>query len=280
MGQDVLSPPGHKVFGTPLELVRFLTELRELSGKPVGFKLCVGKRREFLAICKAMVETGLHPDFITVDGAEGGTGAAPLEFSNSLGMPLVEALVFVHNALVGIGFRERVKVFASGKVTSGFDMARLVAIGADACYSARAMMMAVGCIQARRCNNNTCPVGVATQDPELVRGLVVEDKAPRVTRFHHATIHSFLDLIAASGCTHPYDLRPWHVFRRVSPTEVHHYGEMFEYIAPGSLLGADVPKTFRRAWDQASAATFDASSDRPDMHRSLAPRRISTVPQA
>ncbi|HVU05260.1 MAG TPA: FMN-binding glutamate synthase family protein [Polyangiaceae bacterium] len=281
MGQDVLSPPGHKAFSTPVELLTFLAKLRELSGgKPVGFKLCVGKRREFLAICKAMVATGEHPDFITVDGAEGGTGAAPLEFSNSLGMPLVEALVFVHNALVGIGFRERVKIFASGKVTSGFDMARLIAIGADACYSARAMMMAVGCIQARRCNNNTCPVGVATQDPELVRGLVVEDKAPRVTRFQKATVHSFLELIAASGCSHPYDLRPWHVFRRISPTEVRHYGEMFEYIEPGALLGTSVPGSFRRAWDQASSRTFDAASDRPDMHRSLLPKRSLPIPEA
>jgi glutamate synthase domain-containing protein 2 len=281
MGHDVLSPPGHKVFKTPVELLTFLAELRELSGgKPVGFKICIGKRREFLAICKAMVATGEHPDFITVDGAEGGTGAAPLEFSNSMGMPLVEALVFVHNALVGIGFREKVKIFAAGKVTSGFDMARLIAIGADVCYSARAMMMAVGCIQARRCNNNTCPVGVATQDPELVAGLVVADKAPRVTRFHHETVKSFLDLLAAVGCDDPYDLRPWHVFRRTTATEIRHYGEMYEYIPAGSLLGRDVPASFRRAWDQASARTFDAAQDRPDIRRSIGPGRPSSAPVA
>jgi glutamate synthase domain-containing protein 2 len=280
MGEDVISPPGHRAFQTPTELVKFLGRLRDLSGgKPVGFKLCIGKRREFLAICKAMVETGEHPDFITVDGAEGGTGAAPLEFSNSMGTPLIEALVFVHNSLVGIGLRERVKIFASGKVTSGFDMARLVAIGADACYSARAMMMAVGCIQARRCNNNTCPVGVATQDPELVHGLVVDAKAPRVTRFQHETVKSFLDLLSAVGCAGPYDLRPWHVFRRTSAMEVRHYGEMYEYILPGSLLGHDVPASFRRAWDQASAETFDAAGQTTDIRRSSIPARM-VDPQA
>ncbi len=263
MGKDVISPPGHSAFSTPRQLVTFLAEMRERSGgKPVGMKLCVGKRREFLAICKAIVDTGLHPDFVTVDGAEGGTGAAPLEFTNSMGTPLTEALIFVHNALVGIGYRDKIRVIASGKVTTGFDVARLIAIGADTCNSARAMMMAVGCIQARRCNSNTCPVGVATQDAELVAGLVVEDKAPRVTRFQKATVHSFLELLGATGCAQPSELRPWHVTRRVSPTEIRHYGELFEYLEPGSLLGRDVPESFARAWKSASPDTFDSVQNR------------------
>jgi glutamate synthase domain-containing protein 2 len=259
LGRDVVSPPGHSAFSTPHGLLELLTRMRELSGgKPVGFKLCVGKRREFLAICKAMVESGLYPDFITVDGAEGGTGAAPLEFSNSIGMPLTEGLIFVHNALLGIDARRKVRIVASGKVTSGFDAARLLAIGADTCNAARAMMMAIGCIQARRCNNNTCPVGVATQNQALTVGLVVEDKAPRVARFQQATVHSALELVGAAGLTAPRALRPWHVFRRVGPTEVRHYGEMFEYLEPGSLLGHHVPKPLARAWAAAAAHTFDS----------------------
>lgn len=259
MGHDVVSPPAHNTFSTPVGLLEFVTQLRELSGgKPVGIKLCVGKRREFLSICKAMLKTGLHPDFIAVDGAEGGTGAAPYEFSNRLGMPLIEGLIFVHNALNGVGFRDKITVFAAGKVSSGFDMAKLIAIGADACYSARAMMMAVGCIQARRCNNNTCPVGVATQDPELVHGLVVEDKAPRVARFHEETVQSFLDLIAASGCSHPSELRPWHIHRRITPSEVKHYAELHEYLNPRALLENPIPPSFARAWRHSAAESFNS----------------------
>lgn len=259
MGQDVLSPPGHSAFSTPTGLLEFLQTLREKSGgKPVGMKLCVGKRREVLAIMKAMEQTGLHPDFITVDGAEGGTGAAPLEFSNSLGAPLTEGLIFVHNALVGIGFRHKVRVVASGKVTTGFDLARLLAIGADTCNAARAMMMAVGCIQARRCNDNKCPVGVATQDPELAAGLVVEDKVPRVARFQKATVHSLQELVAAAGLARPDELRPWHITRRISHNEVKHYGELYEYLAPKSLLGNVPPKSMARAFASASAHTFES----------------------
>jgi glutamate synthase domain-containing protein 2 len=257
MGYDVVSPPAHSTFSTPVGLLEFVARLRELSGgKPVGIKLCVGKRREFLSICKAMLKTGLHPDFIAVDGAEGGTGAAPYEFSNRLGMPLIEGLIFVHNALNGVGFRDKITVFAAGKVSSGFDMAKLIAIGADACYSARAMMMAVGCIQARRCNNNTCPVGVATQDPDLVHGLVVEDKAPRVARFHEETVQSFLELIAASGCSHPSELRPWHIHRRITPSEVKHYAELHEYLNPRALLESPIPASFARAWRHSAAESF------------------------
>ena len=169
LGQDVLSPPSHSAFSTPIELLEFVVKLRDLSGgKPVGFKLCVGKRREFLAIAKAMVKTGITPDFITVDGAEGGTGAAPLEFTNHLGAPLMESLIFVHNSLVGFSIRDRIRVLSGGKITSAFHLIKHLALGADACNSARAMMMALGCIQALKCNSNHCPVGVTTQRPELV----------------------------------------------------------------------------------------------------------------
>lgn len=258
MGEDVLSPPAHSAFTTPIELLEFVTELRRLAGgKPVGFKLCIGKRREFLAICKAMLETRLHPDFIAVDGGEGGTGAAPLEFSNRLGSPLTESLIFVHNALVGSGLRDRLKLFASGKVVSGFDMAKMLALGADACYSARAMMMSVGCIQARRCNANDCPTGVATQRPDLTIGLVVDGKAERAARYHTETIHSFLELISAAGLAHPEDLRPWHIHRRTGATEARHYGQLAEYLEAGELLCEPVPASFARAWHHAHAATFE-----------------------
>lgn len=258
MGQDVLSPPAHSAFRTPLEMMAFVARLRELSGgKPVGIKLCLGKRREFLALCKAMVESGNHPDYVAVDGAEGGTGAAPLEFSNRVGVPLTEAVIFVHSALVGSGMRDRVKVIAGGKVVTGFDIARLLAIGADACYSARAMLLAVGCIQARRCNNNTCPTGIATQDPELIEGLVVEDKAPRVERYHRETIHSFLELLGACGFSNPWDLRPWNIHRRISATEVRHYGDIYEYLQPGSLLDGSASEEMNHLWAHAHAHTFN-----------------------
>lgn len=257
MGKDVISPPAHTAFSTPIELLEFLTKLREASGgKPVGFKLCVGKRREFFAICKAMIKTGLHPDYISIDGAEGGTGAAPLEFSNSLGTPLREGLIFVHNALVGTRLRSKIKIAAAGKIATGFSMAQTIALGADYCYSARAMMFAVGCIQALRCNNNTCPAGVASQDPELVAGLHVEDKAPRVAQFHAATLDSFLEVISAAGLTHPSQLRPWHIQRRVSISEVKHYAEIYPYIQDGDLLERRVPDFYSHAWDHATAETF------------------------
>lgn len=261
MGQDVLSPPTHTEFKTPEGLCRFIGRLRELSGgKPVGFKLCLGKRREFLAICKAMLTTGIAPDFITVDGGEGGTGAAPLEFSNVLGTPLDEALIFIHNALVGVGLRQRIRIIASGRVISGFDLAHKIAIGADLCNSARAMMFALGCIQAQKCNTNECPTGVATQDPSLVRGLVVEDKAVRVRNYQHNTVRALSELLAASGMAAPSELRPWHILRRVSPTEVRHYGEMYEYLEPGALLNDAVPPSFSRAWNAAKASSFDSAT--------------------
>lgn len=257
LGKDVLSPPAHRTFSTPRGLLEFVTQLRVLSGgKPVGFKLCVGKRREFFAICKAMLETGMHPDFISVDGGEGGTGAAPLEFSNSLGCPLVDGLAFVHNALVGTGLRGRIKLIASGKVTSGFGIVKRIALGADLCYASRAMMMAMGCIQARKCNSNDCPVGVATQRPSLRAGLVPDEKYLRVARYHRETIDAAIDLLAAAGMSSPNELRPWHIIRRVSQFEAKHYGELIDYLEPDALLRDTPPDEYARAWRASAPDTF------------------------
>ncbi len=253
LGRDVVSPPAHSAFDGPRGLLEFVARLRELSGgKPVGFKLCVGHRAELFGICKAMQETEILPDFITVDGAEGGTGAAPLELSNSVGMPMRDGLMLVHNALLGIGLRDRVRVIAAGKITSAFHLFRTIALGADLCNSARAMMLALGCIQARRCNLNTCPVGVATQDPARNRALDVELKSARVARYHAATIRSFLELIAAAGLPGPEAIGPEHVFRRTSPTRIERFDEIYPCIAPGCLCrDGDVPAAWRSDWKAA-----------------------------
>ncbi|MBF0280133.1 MAG: FMN-binding glutamate synthase family protein [SAR324 cluster bacterium] len=258
MGQDVNSPPGHSAFSTPIELLEFVAKLRELSGgKPVGFKLCVGKRREFFAICKAMHQTGITPDFITVDGGEGGTGAAPLEFSNHIGTPLSEGLILVHNGLVGYSLRDKIRVIASGKVITGFGMIKRFALGADMCNSARGMMLALGCIQARKCNSNHCPVGVATQNPQLVAGLVPSDKSVRVANFHNETIKSVCEIMESMGIRKPEELRPWHIMRRTGPNEIRHYGEIYEYLENGDLLKDTLPVTYKRACEAASADVFD-----------------------
>ncbi|HEY0912667.1 MAG TPA: FMN-binding glutamate synthase family protein, partial [Bradyrhizobium sp.] len=203
-GVDCISPARHSAFSTPLEMMQFIAQLRELSqGKPVGFKLCLGHPWEFLAIAKAMTETGIYPDFIVVDGSEGGTGAAPLEFVDHIGMPLREGLMFVHNTLVGLNIRERIKVGASGKITAAFDLARTLAIGADWCNAARGFMFALGCIQSQNCHTYRCPTGVATQDPVRQRALVVPDKAQRVFNFHRSTLEALAEVIAAAGLDHP-----------------------------------------------------------------------------
>lgn len=256
MGEDVLSPPQHAAFSTPRGLLEFVQQLRELAGKPVGIKLCVGDRAEFLGVCKAMLVTGIVPDFVTVDGGEGGTGAAPLEFSNSIGAPLTEGLVFVHNALQGFGLRDRVKVIASGRIITGFQIAQRLAAGADLCGSARGFMFSLGCIQALRCNSNDCPVGVATQQPGLAAGLVVSHKTDRVASWQQQTVRAFLETIGAAGLDRPEQLRPSHVHRRVSPTETRSYDEIYDYLEPGQLLGDDVPARWRRWLDQASPERF------------------------
>ena len=256
-GHDVISPPAHTAFSTPAGLLEFVQQLREASGgKPVGFKLCIGKRREFLSIVKAMLATGITPDFITVDGGEGGTGAAPIEFSDSVGAPLNDGLSFVHQALVGANLRDRIRVIASAKVNTGFQMATKVALGADMCNAARAMMFALGCIQALRCNTNACPTGVATQDPELVAGLHVGDKSQRVARYHKETVKSFFEVLGAAGCAHPSDLESWNVMRRVSPIEVKNFAEIYGRAEPGSLLGTTPSGPFARAWMAATPDRF------------------------
>ena len=258
LGHDVVSPPAHSSFDSPKGLCRFIAQLRELSGgKPVGFKLCLGKRRQFLSVVKAMKATGITPDYVAVDGGEGGTGAAPLEFTNALGTPLTEAVIFVHNALMGFGLRDQVRVIAAGRAVTARDIIRLCAIGADGVYAARAFMFALGCIQALRCNSNHCPVGVATQRPWLVAGLHVTHKTERVYQYHHHTMKAAAELMGAMGVPHPADLRPWHVMRRTSPTEVRHYAEMFEFLEEGALLQDPLPPSFARAMQNASADTFD-----------------------
>lgn len=257
-GKDVNSPPYHKAFSTPKGLLNLLRQMRELSkGKPVGFKFCVGHYSEFFAICKAIVETGIKPDFISVDGGEGGTGAAPLEFSNSVGMPFKDGLSFVYDALVGFGLKEEIKIISSGKIITGFHIFRALALGADACYSARAMMLAVGCIQALECNKNTCPTGVATQDQELIRGLNVGDKKTRIANYHHETVKSFVELLAAAGLREAAEIKRSHIYRRVSMIETKRYDEIFPYLEKGCLLKAEtVPTLYKRDWALANAEQF------------------------
>lgn len=257
MGQDVVSPPYHTAFNNPMGLMQFIKKLRELSGgKPIGFKLCVGHKSEFLAICKAMVKTGIYPDFITVDGGEGGTGAAPLEFSNSVGMPLREALAFIYDALTGFDIKRHIKLIASGKVATGFDLVKNFALGADMCNSARGMMFALGCIQALECNMNTCPTGVATQDKSLMRGLVVDDKKVRVANFHKQTVSSAIQMLGAAGLTKPCDLHRMYIYRRINHSQIQTYAELFPYIPKGSLLNTPYPSSFELDMAISSENTF------------------------
>ncbi len=249
----VISPPYHRAFDSPRGLIRFVQQLRELSGgKPVGFKLCIGYKSEFISICKAMMELNTYPDFITVDGAEGGTGAAPQEFSNYVGAPLLDGLDFVHNILNGLDLRKHIKIIASGKITTGFHIIRAMSLGADACYSARAMMMAVGCIQALLCNTNKCPVGVATQDPRLTVGLVVEDKKTRVANYHKKTVESVVELLGASGLDSKENITRSHIYRRISFQSMLTYQEIFPTYETGSFL-KEIPARYKQDWAYASA---------------------------
>ncbi|WP_315786668.1 MULTISPECIES: FMN-binding glutamate synthase family protein [unclassified Bradyrhizobium] len=260
MGEDCISPPAHRAFSTPIGMMQFIGEMRRLSGgKPAGFKLCIGHPWEFLAICKAMLETGIYPDFIVVDGNEGGTGAAPLEFMDHLGMPMREGVNFVHNALVGLNIRDRVKIGASGKIATAFDMARAMSIGADWCNSARGFMFALGCIQSLSCHTDRCPTGVATQDPTRARALVVPHKIDRVYNYHHATLHALTELLAAAGLEHPQDLRPIHFSQRTSTTEVSSFAKLYPSLRPGELLDGTQDVRFRDAWAMARPDTFAAA---------------------
>lgn len=257
-GNDIISPPKHSAFTNPLELMDFVKLLREKSGgKPIGMKICIGNKSEFIAICKAMVQTKTYLDFITVDGGEGGTGAAPPEYSDHVGMPLRDAVAFVYDCLNGFGIKDQIKVIASGKVISGFDIIRMLSLGADLCNSARGMMFALGCIQALECHANTCPTGVATQDPKLTKGLVPEEKSIRVARYHEETIKSALELMASAGLNHPDDVTRDIVSTRVERNVVETYAQTFPELETGCLLNENtVPKDFLYFWKKASVEKF------------------------
>ena len=260
-GKDCVSPAAHSAFSTPLELVGLIAKMRDLSGgKPVGFKFCVGHPWEFLGVCKAMIDIEIFPDFIVVDGMEGGTGAAPLEFADHLGMPLREGLVFVRNALIGINARGRVRIGCSGKIVNAFDMARAMALGADWCNAGRGFMFALGCIQSLSCHTDRCPTGVATQDKARARALVVEDKMERVRRYHNSMLHALAELTAAAGLEHPQDFRPEHFSRRVSAHETMTFAELYPALERGELIAGARDKRWRGWWDMARADSFAPAS--------------------
>lgn len=258
-GTDCLSPALHSAFSTPLELLYFIKQLRELSGgKPAGFKLCIGIGSQFMAICKAMLKTGIYPDFIVIDGSEGGTGAAPVEFCDSIGMPLNEGLIFVHNCLVGTGLRHHIRLIASGKIITGFDVTTKIALGADICSSARGMMFALGCVQSLRCHTNHCPTGITTQDPHRRYALNIDVKAPYVKNFHHATLKSFLEVIGAVGLWHPEDLHPGHIHRRVSASQALTYDKIFNFLTTHQLIDGTAPENYKELWQKADENSFDS----------------------
>lgn len=263
LGEDCISPSRHSAFSTPIEMMQFIAQLRELSGgKPVGFKLCLGHPWEFMGIAKAMLETGILPDFIVIDGKEGGTGAAPVEFTDHIGVPLREGLLFVHNTLVGLNLRDKIKLGASGKIVSAFDIASVLAIGADWANAARGFMFAIGCIQSQSCHTNKCPTGVATQDPLRQRALVVPDKAERVLNFHRNTLRALAEMLAAAGLEHPSQLEAKHLVRRISATEIKLFSQMHVFLKPGELLTGEVDGQFySRMWQLARADSFEPNSE-------------------
>ncbi len=263
-GVDCVSPAAHSEFSTPLEMMQFIARLRELSGgKPTGFKLCIGHPWEWFGMVKAMLATGITPDFIVVDGAEGGTGAAPLEFTDHVGVPLQEGLLLVHNTLKGVGLRERVRIGCAGKVVSAFDITRLMALGADWCNSARGFMFALGCIQAQHCHTGQCPTGVTTQDPLRQQALVVPDKAERVFMFHENTLKALKELVQAAGVMHPADINPCHIVRRSDDGQVQLLAYVLPQVNEGALLGDDVSAlhgVFKLYWPMARADSFTLST--------------------
>jgi glutamate synthase domain-containing protein 2 len=267
VGVDCISPSRHSAFDSPLGMLQFIAHLRELSGgKPVGFKLCIGHPWEWFALAKAMLETQLLPDFIVVDGGEGGTGAAPLEFTDHVGAPMQEGLLLVHNTLVGLNLRSRIKLGAAGKVISAFDIARAMALGADWCNAARGFMFALGCLQAQTCHTGHCPTGVATQDPHRQRALVVPNKAERVWRFHEHTLEALKELVQAAGLEHPGQISARHIVRRTAEQEVRLLANVLPFVQPGALLeairdggagGSDWPhNVYRLYWPQASSTSW------------------------
>ncbi len=249
----IFSPPYHTAFNTPKELVLFIKQLREASdGKPIGFKLCIGRKSEFIGICKAMIELDIYPDFINVDGGEGGTGAAPQEFSNYVGAPFMDGLTFVENMLEGFNIRHHIKLFTAGKILTGFHMIRAISLGADVCMSARGMMLSLGCIQARLCNKNTCPTGITTQNPQLVAGLVVSDKKVRVANFHEETVNSFVELLGAAGIENPRELTRSHIYRRVFMNEVRTLEDIYPSLAKGCMLNGNIPEKYKQDFAMAT----------------------------
>jgi len=262
MGFDCVSPSAHSAFSTPKEMLAFIVRLRELSGdKPVGIKLCVGHPWEFMSMAKAMVETGITPDFIVVDGAEGGTGAAPVEFTDHVGAPLQEGLLLIHNTLVGVGLRDQIRIGASGKIITAFDIAKTLAMGADYCNSGRGFMFAVGCIQAGICGTGRCPTGVATQDPARQRALDVDDKAHRTANFHRNTMHALKELVQATGLLHPSEFKPDHILRRLSRDEAKPLSMILTYLNPGDLLNGRMGHpVYERYWNRVSSSSFGLDS--------------------
>ena len=267
VGEDCVSPASHSAFSTPVEMMQFIETLRRLSGgKPTGFKLCIGHPWEWFGICKAMLETGIVPDFIVVDGAEGGTGAAPLEFTDHVGAPLQEGLLLVHNTLKGAGLRERIRIGCAGKIVSAFDITRAMALGADWCNSARGFMFALGCIQAQNCHTGHCPTGVTTQDPIRQQALVVPDKAERVYRFHQNTLEALKELVQAAGLRHPSEITAHHIVRRVNENEVRLLANLVPHVEAGALLAGDLGQqhnVFKLYWPTSSAERFSASAPAP-----------------
>ncbi|MEG3001590.1 MAG: FMN-binding glutamate synthase family protein [Comamonas sp.] len=259
VGVDCISPSSHSAFSTPIEMLQFIARLRQLSGgKPVGFKFCVGHPWEWFAMVKAMQQTNITPDFIVVDGAEGGTGAAPVEFTDHVGVPLQEGLLLVHNTLVGVKLRHRIQLGAAGKVITAFDIARMMSLGADWCNCGRGFMMALGCIQAQTCHTGRCPTGVTTQDARRQQALVVPDKATRVASYHRQTLHALMELVQAAGLLHPRDFTPHHIVRRTGDSQVHLLSNVVLHVQPGALLGPldGQHQVFQIYWARASAHSF------------------------
>ncbi|SFB78011.1 FMN-binding glutamate synthase family protein [Tropicimonas isoalkanivorans] len=260
--QDCLSPRGHSAFSTPIELMEFAARMRDLSGgKPVGLKLCIGQPHEPFALAKAMLETGIRPDFIVVDGGEGGTGAAPVELSDWVGMPLSEGLVLMRNALVGAGLKDDVRLAASGKVYSGMGLARCLAQGADWCNAARAFMLSIGCVQAQRCHLGTCPTGVTTQNKSRQRGLIPEVQGERAARFHAKTLEALAEIVAAAGFAHPRDLQPHHLMHRVGPERALPMDRVQSFLAEGVLIDAPEDTVYAEWWRAAQADSFRPAVD-------------------
>jgi glutamate synthase domain-containing protein 2 len=256
-GKDCVSPAAHSTFSTPVGLLEWAAKLRDLSGgKPVGIKLCVGQPHEVFAIVKAMRETGIRIDYIVVDGAEGGTGAAPVEMSNHVGTPLREGLILVRNALVGASLKPEIKLAAAGKVHSGAGMAMNFGFGADWCNAARAFMFALGCVQSMRCHEDTCPTGIATQDVTRQRGLVVPEKAERVARFQRQTLHGLRELVVAMGLDNPWQITPAHISERLDSARAAPVNEIYGFLEDGALLNDPGATQYARAWQAARADSF------------------------